>query len=119
MTDNIKLTNLVDKSNGGARGDVESNDSRMTSPSKQPLDDSTPYDPHKHRVLEHATTNNETLIHLLKGSLGTGILAMPNAFVNSGLVIGTVGTILIGILCTYCLHVLVSIKCGGQMTRFS
>lgn len=53
--------------------------------------------------------NNETLIHLLKGSLGTGILAMPNAFYNSGLLIGTVGTILIGILCTYCLHVLVSI----------
>lgn len=108
MTDNIKLTNLVDKSNGGARGDVESNaSSRVTSPSKQPLDDSTPYNPHLHRNLDHATTNNETLIHLLKGSLGTGILAMPNAFVNAGLVIGTVGTVLIGILCTYCLHVLV------------
>ncbi|CAH1713514.1 proton-coupled amino acid transporter-like protein CG1139 [Aphis gossypii] len=68
---------------------------------------SPPYDPHAHRILEHPTTNNETLIHLLKGSLGTGILAMPNAFYNSGLLIGTVGTILIGILCTYCLHVLV------------
>lgn len=54
--------------------------------------------------------NSETLIHLLKGSLGTGILAMPNAFFNSGLLIGTVGTILIGILCTYCLHVLVSVN---------
>ncbi|KAL1456406.1 hypothetical protein WDU94_001137, partial [Cyamophila willieti] len=90
--------------NGGARGDVESN---ASSPSKQPLQDSTDYDPHKHRQLENATTNNETLVHLLKGSLGTGILAMPNAFVNAGLVIGTVGTVLIGILCTYCLHVLV------------
>uniref|UniRef100_A0A2S2PTU5 Proton-coupled amino acid transporter 4 n=1 Tax=Schizaphis graminum TaxID=13262 RepID=A0A2S2PTU5_SCHGA len=69
---------------------------------------SPPYDPHAHRILEHPTTNNETLIHLLKGSLGTGILAMPNAFYNSGLLVGTVGTILIGILCTYCLHVLVS-----------
>lgn len=68
---------------------------------------SPPYDPHAHRILEHPTTNSETLIHLLKGSLGTGILAMPNAFYNSGLLVGTVGTILIGILCTYCLHVLV------------
>ena len=52
--------------------------------------------------------NAETLIHLLKGSLGTGILAMPNAFFKAGLVIGFVGTIFIGSLCTYCIHVLVS-----------
>ncbi|XP_046414375.1 proton-coupled amino acid transporter-like protein CG1139 isoform X1 [Neodiprion fabricii] len=65
------------------------------------------YDPHKHRNRPNPTSNSETLIHLLKGSLGTGILAMPNAFYNSGLVTGVIATILIGILCTYCLHVLV------------
>lgn len=53
--------------------------------------------------------DKETLIHLLKGCLGTGILAMPNAFGNAGLALGTVATVLIGILCTYCLHVLVGI----------
>lgn len=53
--------------------------------------------------------NCETLIHLLKCNLGTGILAMPNAFSNSGLLIGVVGTLLIGTLCTYSLHVLVSV----------
>lgn len=51
--------------------------------------------------------NAETLIHLLKGSLGTGILAMPNAFCNSGLLVGVIATVIIGALCTYCLHVLV------------
>jgi len=51
--------------------------------------------------------NFETLVHLLKGSLGTGILAMPNAFYNSGLLVGVIATIIIGILCTYCLHILV------------
>lgn len=50
--------------------------------------------------------NNDTLIHLLKGSLGTGILAMPNAFHNSGYIVGFVGTIVIGIICTYCIHML-------------
>ncbi|XP_011505457.1 PREDICTED: proton-coupled amino acid transporter 1-like [Ceratosolen solmsi marchali] len=65
------------------------------------------YDPHMHRNRPHPTNNTETLIHLLKGSLGTGILAMPNAFGNSGLIMGTISTIVIGILCTYCLHVLV------------
>ncbi|XP_066595896.1 proton-coupled amino acid transporter-like protein CG1139 [Prorops nasuta] len=66
-----------------------------------------PYDPHKHRNRPNPTSNAETLVHILKGSLGTGILAMPNAFCNSGLVTGVVATVLIGALCTYCLHVLV------------
>ncbi|XP_026295649.1 proton-coupled amino acid transporter-like protein CG1139 isoform X2 [Apis mellifera] len=65
------------------------------------------YDPHKHRNRPNPTSNAETLIHLLKGSLGTGILAMPNAFRNSGLVTGVIATVIIGVLCTYCLHVLV------------
>lgn len=65
------------------------------------------YDPHLHRNRPHPTTNFETLVHLLKGSLGTGILAMPQAFYNAGYISGFVNTILIGILCTYCLHVLV------------
>jgi proton-coupled amino acid transporter len=51
--------------------------------------------------------NVETLIHLLKGCLGTGILAMPEAFKNSGIFNGLVSTFIIGVLCTYCLHVLV------------
>ena len=36
-------------------------------------------------------SNTETFIHLLKGFTGTGILAMPNAIKNSGLVVGNVG----------------------------
>lgn len=42
----------------------------------------------------------------MKGSLGTGILAMPNAFHHSGYVVGSIGTIFIGIVCTYCIHML-------------
>lgn len=51
--------------------------------------------------------NSETMFHLLKGSLGTGILAMPNAFRNAGYIPGAVGTIIIGVICTYCIHLLV------------
>lgn len=65
------------------------------------------YDPHLHRNTPSATSNTETLIHLLKGSLGTGILAMPQAFYYAGYVSGFINTILIGALCTYCLHILV------------
>jgi len=51
--------------------------------------------------------NLDTMIHLLKGNIGTGILAMPDAFKNAGLVVGTVGTLLMGIICTHCMHMLV------------
>lgn len=52
-------------------------------------------------------SNWETLIHLLKCSLGTGILAMPQAFARAGLVTGVVATVVVGALVTHCLHVLV------------
>lgn len=45
---------------------------------------------------------------MLKGSLGTGILAMPLAFSHSGYIIGLIGTVLIGLICTYCIHLLIS-----------
>jgi len=44
---------------------------------------------------------------MLKASIGTGILAMPNAFKNAGYVVGTIGTLFAGFLCTYCMHLLV------------
>ncbi|EZA48332.1 hypothetical protein DMN91_008531 [Ooceraea biroi] len=65
------------------------------------------YDPYDYRVVEHPTTDAETLLHLLKGSLGTGILAMPKAFYNAGYVVGMIATIIIGLLCTYCMRILV------------
>lgn len=65
------------------------------------------YDPFQHRRVPHSTTNFETLIHLLKGSLGTGILAMPLAFRHAGLYFGLIATFVIGFICTYCIHVLV------------
>lgn len=49
----------------------------------------------------------ETMLHLLKGSLGTGILAMPKAFDNAGYVVGIIATIIIGFLCIYCMRILV------------
>ena len=36
-------------------------------------------------------TNNETIVLMLKGYVGTGILAMPVAIKKGGLVTGTVG----------------------------
>ncbi|CAH0560816.1 unnamed protein product [Brassicogethes aeneus] len=66
------------------------------------------YDPYEHRNVSHPNTFSGALIHLLKSSLGTGILAIPRAFMSAGLAVGLVGTVLIGILCTYTIHILVA-----------
>ncbi|TDG52519.1 hypothetical protein AWZ03_000752 [Drosophila navojoa] len=71
------------------------------------------FDPFTMRENEHPTTDNETLTHLLKASLGTGILGMPYAFMYSGLVMGIFATILTAFICTHCSYVLV--KCGHKL----
>lgn len=73
------------------------------------------YNPSRHRTLEHPTSNLDTMIHLLKGNIGTGILAMPDAFKNAGLYVGLFGTLLLGVICTHCMHMLV--KCAHELCR--
>ncbi|RXG62184.1 hypothetical protein Avbf_03447 [Armadillidium vulgare] len=48
------------------------------------------------RNVKRPTTDFETLIHLLKGNIGSGSLAMPQAFMNSGLWTGLAGVPVIG-----------------------
>lgn len=73
------------------------------------------YNPFEHREVEKPTSDMGALIHLLKGSLGTGILAMPMAFKNSGLIFGSIGTVVVGIICTHCVYVLV--KSSQELCR--
>lgn len=54
-------------------------------------------------------SDTETLTHLLKASLGSGILSMPYAFACAGLTTGLVATIVTAVVCTYCSYILVSI----------
>ena len=72
------------------------------------------YNPFEHRKLTHPTSDLDTLIHLLKGSLGSGILAMPLAFLNAGLWFGLVATLIVGSICTYCVHILVKCSVSSQ-----
>ncbi|CAH1709918.1 proton-coupled amino acid transporter-like protein pathetic isoform X1 [Aphis gossypii] len=73
------------------------------------------FDPFLERNLEHPTTNGETLTHLLKASLGTGILAMPQAFQCSGLITGIFATVFVSFVCTFCSYSLV--KCAHTLYR--
>nr|XP_037871012.1 proton-coupled amino acid transporter-like protein pathetic isoform X1 [Bombyx mori] len=69
--------------------------------------DDKPYNPFEHRNVQHPNTTLGSILHLLKSCLGSGILAMPAAFKNSGLVAGVIGTILAGFVCTHTVHILV------------
>ncbi|XP_052846792.1 proton-coupled amino acid transporter-like protein pathetic isoform X1 [Drosophila gunungcola] len=71
------------------------------------------FDPFALRDNEHPTTDGETLTHLLKASLGTGILGMPVAFMYSGIVMGIFATIFTAFICTHCSYILV--KCGHKL----
>ncbi|XP_017781864.1 PREDICTED: proton-coupled amino acid transporter-like protein CG1139 isoform X2 [Nicrophorus vespilloides] len=118
-----QLISQFDQKKGGVKTDVimtnyksEKNDVPVTlaNGSTVPLvefrpkdEESGDYDPFAHRKLDHPTSDMDTLIHLLKGSLGSGILAMPLAFANAGLGFGLFCTFMIGLICTYCVHILV------------
>ncbi|CAH0703638.1 unnamed protein product [Spodoptera exigua] len=65
------------------------------------------FDPHAHREIPKPTTYSETMMHMLKGCLGAGLLAMPNAFKRMGILYGTIGMISIGLFATYCIQVLI------------
>ncbi|XP_053624811.1 proton-coupled amino acid transporter-like protein pathetic [Plodia interpunctella] len=73
------------------------------------------FDPFTERKLDNPTSNNDTLTHLLKASLGTGILAMPKAFKCVGLVSGVLFTILVAVICTHCSYIL--IKCAHVLYK--
>ncbi|XP_065091968.1 proton-coupled amino acid transporter-like protein CG1139 [Ochlerotatus camptorhynchus] len=65
------------------------------------------YNPFEKRQIHKANSSTGTLIHMVKGSLGTGILAMPFAFKNGGLVFGILGTLLVALIYAHCVHLLV------------
>ncbi|KOX75035.1 Proton-coupled amino acid transporter 4 [Melipona quadrifasciata] len=65
------------------------------------------YNPFEHRDKKNSNSDFGALANLLKSSLGTGILAMPNAIKNGGVLFGGVGTIVIGLICAHCVHILV------------
>lgn len=50
----------------------------------------------------------ETLIHLLKGNIGSALFAMGDAFHNAGLIAAPAIALFLGVICVYAQHMLVS-----------
>lgn len=45
---------------------------------------------------------------MVKGGMGTGIMAMPMAFKYGGLVVGLLGTPVVGLICGHCVLLLIA-----------
>merc|ERR1711997_960065 len=59
-------------------------------------------------VRSNTISNIETVIHLVKGNIGIGVLTMPIAMSCAGLVGGVLGMIFVALVTIHCMHLLVS-----------
>lgn len=49
----------------------------------------------------------DTMLHLFRGNIGSGLLAMGDAFKNGGIIFAPIMTAVLGLICVHAQHMLV------------
>ena len=65
---------------------------------------------HLQQTVMFSDSDTEALIHLIKMNVGIGVMAMPSAFYNSGMLVGIVAMVFMAIVTVHCMHLLVSAR---------
>ncbi|XP_011632277.1 proton-coupled amino acid transporter 2-like isoform X2 [Pogonomyrmex barbatus] len=100
--------------NGGTYGAFQSKDPILTIEKSNDALNKSGSNEHGITV-HHPTSYLETMMHLFKGNVGSGIFALGDAFKNAGLLLAPPLTILLGVICVHAQHIL--IKCNEEVTR--
>lgn len=83
------------------------NDEAPDGRSAKRIAEQTDYDPHINRNTPNPVSNSATFVHLIKGAVGTGLLAMPKAFTHTGWLLGIFASIGVTTICTYAMLLLI------------
>ncbi|KAJ2954653.1 hypothetical protein O0L34_g2948 [Tuta absoluta] len=69
-------------------------------------------DPHASHA-KHPTSYMDTMLHIFKGNIGSGLLAMGDAFKNGGLIFAPIMTAVLGIISVHAQHLL--LNCADEL----
>lgn len=100
--------------NGENYGVFRSNDPILTVSHRR--NDNVQHAPDGHGIsTDHPTSYCETMMHLFKGNVGSGIFALGDAFKNAGLFLAPPLTIFLGIICVHAQHIL--LQCNDEVCK--